>query len=420
MSRTEVVIIGAGPAGLAAATHIAKTTPAHVTVIDEGPVPGGRLRAQLYRRNGSWFVGNDHARSMSHNARRAGVSIKSGCEVWSLDTRSSSVRDAEIGESLSWNPRFRLGISGGHTVNADYLIVSTGAAETAMALPGWTTPGVLAVGAVQTMLNVHRVLPGDRVAVIGIDPLSLSIVDELAVCGASVQGVYLAPPPRSSGPTVRPSEIFARIADLRNVAPTRLLALAMNLLGVPGVAALVARVWPAVGIRLAGMPLHLRECVVGIEGDEQVTAIRTSRVNVDGRPTGREKVTAVDAVCISGDLRPLQDLTRDCVLVDIPELGGTVPLHGANMETTVSGLYVAGNTTGIESAPVAEAQGLLAGTAVAAEITGTHAEAVLASARANVDRARDSAPISFMPRIREGRQRMSEMWAERLNAEVPA
>ena len=420
MSHTDVAIVGAGPAGVAAATLIAQTTSARVTVVDESPAPGGRLRAQLYRREGSWFIGGDHARTMAHNATLSGVTFVSECQVWSLDTQTSSGHTAGTTGAHGPTPRFRLGLSGGRTLTADYLIVATGAAETATALPGWTTPGVLAVGAVQTMLNVHRVLPGDRMAVIGIDPLSLSIVDELAASGGAVQGAYLAPPPGSARPSVKPSEIFSRFADLRNLAPTRILSAAMRLLGVPGVASLVAQLWPAVGVNLAGMPLHLRECVVGIEGDNQVTAIRTSRVNIHGRPTGRERVIPVDAVCISGGLHPLQDLTSECVLVDIPELGGTVPLHGPNLETTVSGLYVAGNTTGVESASVAEAQGQLAGTAVAAEITGTHAEAGLESARASVHRARDTASISFMPRIIEGRQRMDEMWTKRLNAEVPA
>lgn len=418
MSHVDVVVVGAGPAGLAAAARIATTASVRVTVIDESPAPGGRLRAQIYRRNGSWYVGGNHARTLAHDATESGVTIESGCQVWSFDTRSASDRGAEAEASLDSPPRFRLGISGGRTLTADYLIIATGAAETACGLPGWTTPGVLAVGAVQTMLNVHQVLPGDRLAVIGIDPLSLSIVDELAAAGAPVQGVYLPPPSTVTGPFTRPSEIFSRLAELRNLAPNRLLSMAMHLLRIPGIAELVAQLWPAVGVRLAGMPLHLRECVVGVEGDTGVTAIRTSRVDASGQPVGREKVIEVDSVCISGGLHPLQDLTRDCVLVDIAELGGTVPLHGPDLETTVGGLYVAGNITGIESASVAEKQGRLAGTAVAARITGRVARAELEAARTDVETARASAPISFMPRIVEGRYRMSELWAAHSTTEA--
>lgn len=398
-----MAVIGAGPAGLAAASRIAEAGPTQVLVIDEGPTPGGRLRSQLYRRERDWYIGAERAASLTERARRAGVVIESGRQVWSLEQG------------------FVLGLSGGESIRADYLVIATGAAEKTLGLPGWTTPGVLAVGAVQTMLNVNRVLPGERLAVIGIDPLSLSIVDELASADIEVAGVYLPPPPGRFRAPDQPSAVFRRLGDLHRLAPNRALGLAMKALSIPGVAEVVARIWPKTGVRMAGIPLHLRECVVGIDGDNEVQSIRTRRMNTKGVPVGRERVIPVDAVCISGGLYPLQDLTRDCLLVDLPELGGRVPLHGPDLETATAGMFVAGNITGIESAEVARAQGELVGTVIAEKVAGheNQSEAVIA-ARADVEDARASAPLAFMPEIVAGRRRMRELWCDHLGQDVRA
>lgn len=403
MRTVDVVVIGAGPAGLSAASSIAEAGPTQVLVVDEGPIPGGRLRSQLYRRGSDWYIGAERAASLTQRARRAGVIIESGRQVWSLD------------------PGFVLGLSGGESISADYIVIATGAAEKTLGLPGWTIPGVLAVGAVQTMLNVNRVLPGERLAVVGIDPLSLSIVDELAAADIDVAGVFLPPPPGKFSAPEQPSAVFTRLGGLHRLAPNRLLGLAMKALTIPGMAEVVARIWPSTGIRMAGMPLHLRECVVGIDGDDDVRSIRTKRVNTNGEPVGRERVVPVDAVCLSGGLYPLQDLTRDCLLVDVPELGGQVPLHGPNLETGTAGMFVAGNITGIESAEVARAQGELVGTVIAEKIAGhEHQSEAVITARADVEEARAATPLTFMPEIHAGRRRMHELWCDHLNQDVRA
>lgn len=403
MRNVDVIVIGAGPAGLSAAARIAEAGPTQVLVVDDGPTPGGRLRSQLYRRGSDWYIGAERAASLTQRARRAGVIIESSRQVWSLD------------------PGFVLGLSGGESISADYIVVATGAAEKTLGLPGWTIPGVLAVGAVQTMLNVNRVLPGERLAVIGIDPLSLSIVDELAAADIDVAGVYLPPPPVKYSALEQPSAVFTRLGGLHRLAPNRALGLAMKALTISGMAEVVARLWPCRGVRMAGMPLHLRECVVGIDGDDDVRSIRTRRLNTNGEPVGRERVIPVDVVCLSGGLFPLQDLTRDCQLVDVPELGGRVPLHGPNLETDTAGMFVAGNITGIESAEVARAQGELVGTVIAEKIAGheDQSEAVI-TARADVEEARASAPLTFMPEIHAGRRRMHELWCDYLSQDVRA
>lgn len=427
--QCDVAVIGAGPAGLAAAAHIAEAVSAQVVLIDEGPAPGGRLRAQLYRREGNWFVGSKEAQTLVHRAEAAGVRIISNRQVWSLDQG------------------FTLGLTGGGVLSADFVVIATGAAEKPLGLPGWTTPGVLAVGAVQSMLNINRLFPGQCLAVVGIDPLSLSIVDELAAAGIGVDGIYLPPPVSRATADDRPSIVFQSLGRLHNLAPNKILAQLMRLLTIPALAEAAARLWPRKGMRIAGMPMHLRECVVAIDGHDEVTGIRVRSVSAVGDPIGPERTVAVDSVCLSGGLYPLQDLTRDAVLVNVPELGGQVPVHSPDLETTVPGLFVAGNITGIESAEVARAQGELAGTAIGVRIanqhtlgnTGTetgnhlggrardfedqsqHLEGQVRNleiARAAIEEARAATPLTFMPEIETGRGRMEQLWRAHLDDEA--
>ena len=65
--------------------------------------------------------------------------------------------------------------------------------EKAIPIPGWTTPGVMAIGAAQVLTNDHRVKPGQRVAIVGVDPLSLTVAHEIKIAGIDVVGIFIAP-----------------------------------------------------------------------------------------------------------------------------------------------------------------------------------------------------------------------------------
>ena len=395
MSTADVVVIGGGPAGLAAATRIATDAGARVVLLDEGPQPGGRLPGQLHRSRGRWVVGARIAEDLVRQADRAGVEIRSCRQVWACE------------------PGWRVSTDDGRTVTAPYVVVATGAAERPLPMPGWTLPGVLAVGAVQSLLHTHRVLPGERVAVIGTDPLALAVAEEVILAGGEVVGVFLPSGDPGQAALADPRAVLGSLSRMAGLAPTWWARVGARWLAHRPIAALVARVLPPSGLRVGAIPVRYRQRVEAISGDERVQAITVRTVDAHGRPRGPAREIAVDAVCLSGGLHPQQDLADACSLVTVAEVGGRVPLHAPDLRSTSPGLYVAGNVTGIEGAPVARAQGELAGTAIAAELDayGNPDDQVRAAAD-RVRRTRAEAAFAFLPDIAAGRDRLAQLWQQ--------
>ena len=173
--RTDIAIVGAGSAGLSAA-YQAATAGAKVLVIDENRLPGGQLFKQIHK-----FFG-----SRAHKAGTRGYVIgrellekveESGAEVWLDALVYGMQKDRSLGVIRN----------GKHIiVEAKAVIVATGAKENYMAFPGSTLPGVMGAGAAQTMINVNRVLPGERILMVGSGNVGLIVSYQLMQAGADV------------------------------------------------------------------------------------------------------------------------------------------------------------------------------------------------------------------------------------------
>ncbi|MCR5054797.1 MAG: FAD-dependent oxidoreductase, partial [Lachnospiraceae bacterium] len=156
MKRYDLIIVGAGPSGLSAAIEAAKRG-VHVVVFDENEKPGGQLFKQIHK-----FFG-----SKEHRAKVRGFVIgqqlldeadAAGVEVVLNATVIGLYQDNEVIVKIEDEVRHYKG-------NA--IVVATGAAENMVTFPGWTLPGVIGAGAAQTMMNLHGVLPGKRVLMLG-------------------------------------------------------------------------------------------------------------------------------------------------------------------------------------------------------------------------------------------------------------
>jgi octopine oxidase subunit A len=175
--RYDVVVIGAGPAGLAAAAAAAGAG-LSTLLLDENAGPGGQVwrainatpvktRAVL---GAEYWAGG----AIIQAARTSGAEIVHRATVWSLD------RNLEIGVSIS---------SGSAFVGARRVIIATGAQERPFPIPGWTLPGVMTAGAAQTMLKSSGMVPDRRTIIAGQGPLLWLLAAQILRLGGRIDRV---------------------------------------------------------------------------------------------------------------------------------------------------------------------------------------------------------------------------------------
>src|SRR5690625_2071057 len=163
----NTIIIGAGPAGLSASITISRHG-GEVLVIDEYMLAGGRLLGQLYEEpTGGWWNGITESKQLFQRAKENGVDVRLNTSVYDMEKHNGQ-----------WHIYTDKG-----KFTAKNVLLATGAAETPFAIPGWTLPGVMSVGAAQVMTNVHRVKPGNKGNNVGVKVLSSAIAMELQIAG---------------------------------------------------------------------------------------------------------------------------------------------------------------------------------------------------------------------------------------------
>ncbi|MFQ5485622.1 MAG: hypothetical protein ACE5DO_09885, partial [Desulfobacterales bacterium] len=169
------------------------------------------------------------------------------------------------------------------------------------------------------------------------------------------------------------------------------------------------------GIKIYGFPLMLKRMILNIEGAGKAERVQIASLRADGAAVpAAEKWWPVDAVVTSAGLHPLVELLQlcGCPLSHISGLGGWVPIHSQNMETPVSGLFVAGSVTGVENAGVAEAQGKTAGISISGYLKllkGSVLKEKLANQQLAIESARRES-FPFLAGTKAGRIKMCRTW----------
>jgi sarcosine oxidase subunit alpha len=400
----DVIVIGAGPAGLAGAIACAGYG-LKVTVVDEFLKPGGRLLGQLHEEpSGKWWNGIKESHRLHREAENLMVEIRCGASVYNLEKNDDM-----------WNVHTSIG-----TLEAPYVLVATGAAEYPIPIPGWTLPGVMSIGAAQVMTNVHRVQVGKKGIIIGANILAFAILNELQIAGIHVDRVVLPEKNELSQKAGEPEEVMKSLLGAAHLAPSPLLRAGSRLMKNGNLRRIGLNFYPKKGMNVNGTSLQLRKAALEILGNDKVEGVRIADIDSSGNIVpGSDSIYDADFVCIAGGLYPLAELVAvaGCPFEYVPELGGHVPLHSDKMETPLPGLFVAGNITGIESGKIAIAQGTTAGYSIVLQANGRKespgVNQMLQDAIQNVKTVRNQASIQFNPDIKRGREKMSQLWEEK-------
>ena len=189
---TDLLVVGAGPAGLSAALTAARQG-AGVTVVDNRSEPGGNIYAAL----------------TTTRAQRPAVYRRLGSSY----AAGAALIDAFLATDIDYRPRHVLwhvdpdgtvatsGPEGATVFRTGTVILATGAQERPMPLPGWTLPGVMGVGAAQLLLKTSGDLPDGPIVIVGTGPLALLYAQQVAACGGRV-AAFVEPRPAVPPPIV--------------------------------------------------------------------------------------------------------------------------------------------------------------------------------------------------------------------------
>ncbi|MFE5481169.1 NAD(P)/FAD-dependent oxidoreductase [Streptomyces sp. NPDC056527] len=349
----DVVVVGAGPAGLAGAVTAAERG-LSVALLDGDPGLGGQFYRQPVASLGAARPEALHHDWAAFDGLRRRWEASGGVHlprhhVWTVASERTAAPGAGA-DGASWAVHAVTGADGDGdrpaVVRGRAVLLATGAAERQLPFPGWTLPGVIGAGGAQAMLKSGLVLPGGRVVVAGSGPLLLAVASSLVAAGARVPAVVEA-----SGYLG-----YARRPGVLAAGPGKL-------------AEAVGHVAP---LALNGVRPYARHAVVRAHGAERVEAVTVARLDGDWRPVpGTERRIACDAVAVGHGLVPRIDLgtALGCATRTTPD-GATALVVDAGQRTTVAGLWSAGETAGVGGSRLAVVEGELAGAAIAARLRG--------------------------------------------------
>ncbi|MDI2591069.1 NAD(P)/FAD-dependent oxidoreductase [Pseudomonas sp. N3-W] len=333
MMHVDLLIIGAGPAGMSCALQ-AREAGLDVLLVDENQQPGG----QIYRSVAQSpladpdLLGKDYVAGAALVKRflASGVAYWPGTLAWQI-TRDRQVSFTRNGANAG---------SGSGQIQARALVIANGAQERPVPFPGWTLPGVMGIGAAQTLLKSAALLPSQRVVLAGSGPLLYLFAWQLIRSGSSVAAILDTTPRANRFPALR--HLFSALR-----APGYLLK-GMDLLRT---------------IRSSGLP-HIRH-VDSLEALGQ-GAVERVRYAIDGR----EAHIDTDLLLVHQGVIPNVQLTRSlgCEhLWDATQLCWRPDLDQWG-QTSLRGTYVAGDGGGIDGARVAEFSGALTALQVAQQL----------------------------------------------------
>jgi len=369
--KVPLLVIGGGPAGLAAATEAARAGLA-CAILDEAP----RLGGQIYRQPPYGFcvrdtraLGRDYARGEALRAELATVGAR-------IEVRPNTTVLGIWGHEVTWSSGETSG-----TISFERMIIATGAYDRPVPFPGWTLPGVMTAGGAQGLVKTMHVRPGRRALVAGTGPLLLVVANQLRKVGVEVVAVLEAGRPSWSPRAFR--KVWRETSLLRDAWDY----------------------WR--GLRRGGIPLRFNHTVFEAHGEPEVEAVTYGPIDPETWSPIRERAQkiGVDLLVVGFGFVPNTELTElaGCRHEYVHEVGGWVPVRTTRMETTVPGVFATGDGAGVAGALVAVEEGRIAG------ITAAEQAGMLRSAEAERRRAPSVERLRSLSRVRDVLDEMSRI-----------
>lgn len=351
---TDILVVGAGPAGLSAAAF-AGGLGFDVTVLDENARPGGQYYRQS-RLDGflpETIVGpsQDAGRRLLEELDPARVRLCCDVAVWGTDGAGTLLytRDGDNGR-----------------ISAKAVILATGAHERVVPFPGWTLPGVMTAGAAQTLLKAQAILPGHHIVIAGSGPFLYPVATQLAAAGGRIKAVC---------------ELGrSRLWPLGVRRPYRYLAVYREALGY------LAK------MRRHGLSVEFGSTVVKARGDSALREVTIARIdgNMAEMP-GTRRTVAADTLLTSFGFVPNTQIARllGCDLRWDENQQAHFAWADDRLQSSIPGIYVAGEVAGIGGHRVARAEGIVAA-ASAVEDLSSPLDGAGALTRRNAKRAQSA------------------------------
>jgi len=307
VEHCDVLIIGAGPAGMAAALAAAPSG-ASIVIVDDNPAPGG----QIWRDGPHAGLPAAATQRRSAIGRCANIRLVSGARVVAAPQPFELLlEDAERGWRVTWKK----------------LILCTGARELLLPFPGWTLPGVTGAGGLQALIKSGLPVAGERIVIAGSGPLLLAAA---------------ATATKAGGRVVR----IAEQASLKAVA---------------GFAAQLAR-WPGKAAQSLGLfnaAYRTGSHILSAQGESRLASVRLRR-----GAAGAEDI-ACDRLACGFGLVPNTELGQHLGCALVMRHGTAALAVDAAQATSVPNIYAAGEATGVGGSDRALIQGAIAGHAAA-------------------------------------------------------
>lgn len=333
--HVPLVIIGAGPGGLAAAIKASELGVESI-VLDMYPQSGGQ-----YYHLPTPDLHLASARGITEEGLRlVEVAQKAGAQIW---------QNVEVWAIYPEKP-YLICLTGGEVkrLRADMIIIATGAFERAVPFPGWTLPGVMTTGAALALMKNQRILPGRRILLAGSGLLQFPTAAYLVEAGADVEMVL---------------ELRRKRTFLRKWKSSLTMSSHLD------------RMFEGLGYFLSMWTGKVRMrtgcAITRAIGSTNVEAAAFADVDKAGYPiSGTEHTIEVDTILSGYGLIPSNRLSMisGCKHVFHPQLHSYVPIRNEWMQTTVPEIYVAGDAAGISGKQAAIIEGKIAAVAVALQM----------------------------------------------------